>query len=61
MRYAYTVNSIGLNNIVFFASKHAALNYAKAHDIRKLQNGRWGIVRVWAKIASAVREDFIER
>lgn len=60
MRYVYTVNGIGLN-IIFFASKRAALNYAKAHNIQKLQNGRWGIVRTNERIASAVRNDFMER
>ena len=60
MRYVYTVNGIGLD-IVFFASKRATLNYARAHNIRKLQNGKWGIVRVWNQTADAVRNDFMER
>ena len=58
MRYVYTVNNIGLDNIVYFASKRAALNYAKRHNIHKLSNGHWGIVRVLSYIAANVREDY---
>ena len=58
MRYVYTVNNIGLENIVYFASKRAALNYAKRHNIRKLSNGHWGIVRTLSCIAVDVREDY---
>jgi hypothetical protein len=58
MRYVYTVNNIGLENTVYFASKRAALNYAKRHNIRKLNNGHWGIVRTLSCIAVDVREDY---
>jgi hypothetical protein len=58
MRYVYTVNSIGLDKIVFFASKRAALNYAKRHNIRKLSNGHYGIFRVLCYIAADMREDY---
>lgn len=57
MRYVYSVNSIGLN-IVFFASKKAALNYANKHNIPKLSNGKWGIIRTTVTAAVEVREDF---
>lgn len=58
MRYVYTVNNIGLYNIVYFASKRAALNYAKRHNIRKISNGHYGIFRVLSSIAFEVREDY---
>lgn len=59
MRYVYTVNNIGFENIVYFASKRAALNYAKRHNIRKLSNdGHWGIICVLSSIAANVREDY---
>ncbi len=60
MSYCYFPSNIGLN-IVFFCSKRAALNYAKAHSISKLSNGRFGIVRANCKIAAEVRKDFNER
>lgn len=60
MSYCYYPMNIGLD-IVFFCSKRAALNYAKAHNIPKLSNGRWGIVRANDKIAAEVRNDFNER
>ena len=60
MSYCYYPMNIGLD-IVFFCSKRAALNYAKAHNIPKLSNGRWGIVRANDKIAAEVRKDFNER
>lgn len=56
MSYCYFPNNIGLD-IVFFGSKRAALNYAKAHNIPKLSNGRFGIVRSNVKIAAKVWED----
>lgn len=58
MHYVYTVNNIGLENIVYFASKRAALNYAKSHNIRKLSNDYYGIFRVLSSIAFDVREDY---
>jgi len=57
MSYVYTVNGIGLK-IVFFASKRAALNYAHAHNLPKLRNGHYGIVRARTSIATLVREEF---
>ena len=54
--YVYTVNSIGLN-IVYFASKRAALNYAIKHDI-KCADGKIRLVRCRPDIAQGVREDF---
>ena len=54
--YVYTINSIGLN-IVYFASKHAALNYAIKHDI-KCADGKIRLVRCRPDIAQSVREDF---
>lgn len=60
MSYCYFPNNIGLN-IVFFCSKQAALNYAKAHNIQKLSNGHFGIVRVNDQIATKIRKDFNER
>ena len=58
MRYLYTINSIGLN-IVFFASTHAAYNYAVKHNIR-MANGKIKIHRCRFDVASAVRKDFME-
>lgn len=60
MKYVYTINSIGLN-IVYFASKKSALNYAKAHNIRKLRNDKWGIIRISEKSALEIRNDFNAR
>ena len=60
MRYVYSINSIGLD-IVFFASKRAALNYAKTHNIRKLSNGHWVIFRLSIENAIRLREEFAER
>lgn len=54
--YVYTVNSIGLN-IVYFASKCAALNYAIKHNI-KCADGKIRLVRCRPNIAQSVREDF---
>ena len=56
MAYVYTINSIGLN-IVYFASKRAALNYAIKHDI-KCADGKIRLVRCRPDIAQSVREDF---
>lgn len=58
MSYCYTINSIGLN-IVFFASTHAAYNYAVKHNIR-MANGKIKINRCRTDIAFAVRKDFNE-
>lgn len=55
--YVYTINSIGLNNIVYFASKRAALNYAIKHNI-KCADGKIRLVRCRPDIAKLVREDF---
>lgn len=60
MQYVYSINSIGLD-IVFFANKRAALNYAKAHNIRKLSNGHWGIFRLSIENAICLRKEFAER
>lgn len=54
--YVYTVNSIGLN-IVYFASKRAALNYAIKHNI-KCADGKIRLVRCRPDIAQSVRDDF---
>ena len=54
--YVYTINSIGLN-IVYFASKRAALNYAIKHNI-KCADGKIRLVRCRPDIAKLVREDF---
>lgn len=56
MTYVYTINSIGLN-IVYFASKRAALNYAIKHNI-KCADGKIRLVRCRPDIAQSVREDF---
>lgn len=56
MAYVYTVNSIGLN-IVYFASKRAALCYAVRHNIR-CSDGKIRLVRCRSDIAQSVREDF---
>lgn len=58
MSHVYTVNSIGLD-IVYFASKQAAYNYAVKHDI-KMSNGKIKIIRCRQDIAVAVRNDFNE-
>jgi len=54
--YVYTVNSIGLN-IVYFASKKSALNYAIKHNI-KCADGKIRLVRCRPDIAQSIREDF---
>ena len=54
--YIYTINSIGLN-IVYFASRRAALNYAIKHDI-KCADRKIRLVRCRPDIAKLVREDF---
>ena len=56
MSYVYTVNSIGLNNIVFFSSTHSAYNYAVKHNIR-MANGKIKVVRCKSYTANAVRGD----
>lgn len=56
MAYVYTVNSIG-PNIVYFASKRAALNYAIKHNIR-CSDGKIRFVRCRPDIAYSVRHDF---
>ena len=55
--YVYTINSIGINNIVYFASKKSALNYAIKHNI-KCADGKIRLVRCRPDIAQGVREDF---
>ena len=56
MHKYYTVNSIGLN-IVFFASPHAAYNYAVKHNIRT-SSGKIKINHCNYETAKAVRENF---
>lgn len=56
MAYVYTVNSIG-HNIVYFASKRAAISYAIKHNIR-CADGKIRLVRCRSDIAKYVREDF---
>ena len=56
MIYVYTLNSIGLNNIVFFSSTNSAYNYAVNHDIR-MANGKIKVVRCKSYTANAVRGD----
>lgn len=56
MAYVYTVNSIGLN-IVYFASKRSAMNYAIKHNI-KCADGKIRIVRCRPDIAQQVRDEF---
>lgn len=58
MSYCYTINSIGLN-IVFFASAHAAYNYAVKHSIR-MANGKIKVNHCRTDIALLVRKDFME-
>ena len=58
MSYCYTINSIGLN-IVFFASAHAAYNYAVKHNIR-MSNGKIKVNRCRTDVAVKVRKDFTE-
>ena len=56
MSYVYTLNSIGLNNIVFFSSTHSAYNYAVEHNIR-MSNGKIKVMRCTINNAIAVRDD----
>lgn len=56
MSYVYSINSIGLN-IVYFASKRAALNYAIKHSIQ-CADGKIRLVRCKSDIAQYVRDDF---
>lgn len=56
--YVYTINSIGID-VVYFASKRAALNYAIKHNI-KCSDGKIRIHRVNPVIAYLVRKDFNE-
>ena len=56
MPYVYSLNSIGLN-IVYFASKRYALNYAIKHNIR-CEDGKIRIIRCRSDIAQYVRDDF---
>ena len=60
MIYVYTLNSIGLNNIVFFSSTNSAYNYAVKHDIR-MANGKIKVMRCTANGAIEILEDVIER
>lgn len=59
MSYVYSLNSIGLN-IVYFASKCSALNYAIKHNIR-CADGKIRIIRCRSDIAQCVRDDFNQR
>ena len=54
MIYVYTINSIHLNNIVFFSSTHSAYNYAVKHNIR-MSNGKIKVMRCTINNAIAVR------
>lgn len=56
MAYVYTVNSIG-PNVVYFASKRAALCYAVRHSIR-CSDGKIRLVKCRPDIAQCVRDDF---
>ena len=56
MIYVYTINSIGLNNIVFFSSTHSAHNYAVKHNIRMI-NGKIKVIRCTISNARAVLGD----
>ena len=60
MIYVYTLNSIGLNNIVFFSSTNSAYNYAVKHNIR-MANGKIKVVRCKSYTAISVLEDVILR
>lgn len=57
MSKVYTINGIGLNNIVYFGSKKAALNYAAKHNLPKLSNGYWGLIKESNNMAYLFRED----
>ena len=56
MIYVYTINSIGINNIVFFSSTNSAYNYAIEHNIR-MANGKIKVMRCTINNAIAVRGD----
>lgn len=56
MSYVFSINSIGLN-IVYFASKRAALCYAIKHNIR-CSDGKIRLIRCKPDIAQSVRNDF---
>jgi len=56
--YVYSINSMGLDNLVFFASKRAALNYAKNHDFCPKINGRYIIFKANYKISKRVRDEW---
>ena len=60
MSYVYTINSIGINNIVFFSSTNSAYNYAVEHNIR-MQNGKIKVMRCTINNAMAVRGDVKRR
>lgn len=57
MSSVYTINGIGLNNIIYFGSKKAALNYAAKHNLPKLPNGYWGLIKESSNMAYLYRED----
>lgn len=59
MKYVYTINSIGLD-VVYFANKRSALNYAKLHNIRTIKNGWHGIFRLSVREAFDLRNEFAE-
>lgn len=56
MSYVYTLNSIGLNNIVFFSSTHSAYNYAVKHNIR-MANENIKVIRSTINCAIEILED----
>ena len=56
--WVYSINSIGFDNLIFFASKQAALNYAKKHDFCPKINGKYIIIKVNYKIAKDVRDEW---
>lgn len=59
MSFVYTINSIGLD-LVFFSNKRSALNYAIKHNLPKLRDNRYGIVKTRTNIADEVRIDFLK-
>ena len=56
MSYVYTLNSIGLNNIVFFSSTHSAYNYAVKHNIL-MANEKIKVIRSTINGAIEILED----
>lgn len=56
--YVYSINSMGLQNLVFFASKRAALQYARTHSFCPKINGRYILFKSSPYIAQRVRDDW---